>query len=107
MTKKKTPITCDNCGHKWQTVKQWDCYCRKCGVKNTVKPAAEIVKMIQDANKKERYQMIIFHLSDGRTIKATVPEFCKEGDTLLLLPQFEVTEPKELPSGTRWGGIDE
>jgi hypothetical protein len=50
----------------------------------------------------QKYQTIILHLSDGRTIKATVPEFCKEGDVLSLLPQIEVTKPKEMPDGYSW-----
>lgn len=63
---------------------------------------------IQESTEKNRmYQTIFLHLSDGRTILAVVPEFCKEGDKLYLLPQFEVTKPKELDKNCRWSSISE
>lgn len=55
----------------------------------------------------ELYQTIYLHLSDGRTIAATVKEFCKEGDKLFIHPQFEVTEPKPLPKDCYWSSIEE
>ena len=55
---------------------------------------------------KKRYQIIHLHLSDGRTILATVPEFCKEGDDLYLLPKIEVTAPKELADDCHWTTTD-
>lgn len=55
-----------------------------------------------NAMEKEKYQVIYLHLSDGRTLKATVPAFCKEGDKLYIHPQFEVTEPQEMPEDCYW-----
>ncbi len=53
----------------------------------------------------ERYQIIYLHLSDGRTLQATIKEFCKEGDKLYLHPQLEVTEPREMPADCHWSTL--
>lgn len=53
----------------------------------------------------DKYQIIFLHLSDDRQLQAVVPEFCKEGDRLFLHPQFEVTEPRELPEDCRWSTL--
>lgn len=42
------------------------------------------------------YQNLIFELSDGRLIQATVPAFCELGDPISV-KEIRVTEPKELP----------
>ena len=55
----------------------------------------------------KKYQTIWLHLSDGRTISATVPEFCKKGDKLYVHPQFEVTEPRDMPPDSYWSTLTE
>lgn len=50
----------------------------------------------------EKYQELYLTLNDGRVIKAIVKEFCKQDDRLFVHPQFQVSEPKELPNGCRW-----
>lgn len=57
--------------------------------------------------REHRYQVIFLRLSDGRTIAAIVPEFCKEGDKLYLHPQFKVTEPRDMPSDSYWSTLVE
>lgn len=57
------------------------------------------------AEEKQRYQLISLHLSDGRTILAIVPEFCKEGDRLYLHPEFEVTAPREMNDDCHWTDV--
>lgn len=50
------------------------------------------------------YQTIILDLSDGRTVTAVIPEFCKKGDQFSII-RFQVTEPKELPEDCYWSKI--
>ena len=45
--KKSTTIICFNCGHKWDTVKRYQAYCRKCGIindvpRNTARPRCHV-----------------------------------------------------------------
>lgn len=42
------------------------------------------------------YQNVIFELTDGRLILATVPAFCYAGDQVSV-KEIRVTHPKELP----------
>lgn len=46
----------------------------------------------------ELYQSIVFELSDGRLITATVPAFCHVGDPVSV-KEIRVTNPSELPEG--------
>jgi len=54
----------------------------------------------------DQYQIIYIHLSDGRELRAAVPVFCNEGDKLFLHPEFEVTEPRQMPKGSHWATIE-
>ncbi len=56
---------------------------------------------------KNKYQIIYLTLSDGRTLPAVVPAFCKAGDRLFLYPKFEVTEPREMPKDCHWSSFSE
>lgn len=47
-------------------------------------------------DQKKMYQNIVFELSDGRLISATVPAFCQLGDSVEV-KRIRVTNPEELP----------
>jgi hypothetical protein len=56
--------------------------------------------------KPKYYQNIYLHLSDGRVIKASIPAFLEEDETVLII-KVEFGKPKELPEGTYFGKIDD
>jgi len=47
-------------------------------------------------DKGKMFQYVIFELSDGRLVQATVPAFCHIGDHVSV-SKIRVTNPEELP----------
>ena len=47
--KTKTPITCTNCGWEWMTVKHYEAFCHKCGVKNAVPRQNDVPNQYTDS----------------------------------------------------------
>lgn len=54
---------------------------------------------------KTKYQNIVFELTDGRLISATVPAFCLVGDKVNVR-EIRVTHPQELPADCSFEDVE-